>query len=143
MSNSSSSASSSSFALRRELELWDDVVCYCGELAPILPHWSGVHPGWQYYGCGTYKYRTGGKNCGFFEWANEEMPLRSKIVINRLREQNGDMLREIEALMIVEEKLMEENNLLKEEVQVLQGCKRDLKHAVRLLLCCVIFLFLL
>ncbi|KAJ4841078.1 hypothetical protein Tsubulata_046378 [Turnera subulata] len=138
----SSSSSSSSFALRVELDLWDDVLCYCIELAPILPQWSRRNPGRQYYGCGSYKYGTGGKNCGIFEWATRETDVRCQIVINPLREENADMLREIEELMIAEEKLRKENNGLKDAVQELKRSKRDLMRAVICLFVVVIFLMI-
>ncbi|KAJ4832763.1 hypothetical protein Tsubulata_019807 [Turnera subulata] len=138
----SSSSSSSSFALRAELDLWDDVLCYYGELAPTVPQWSRRNPGRQYYGCGSYKYETGGKNCDFFEWATGEMDVRCQIEINLLREENADMLREIEALMIVEEKLRKENNGLKDAVQELKRSKRDLMRAVICLFVVVVFLMI-
>ncbi|KAJ4815046.1 GRF zinc finger protein [Rhynchospora pubera] len=55
--------------------------CYCNEVVGLTTAWTPKNPGRRFFGCRFYG-KPGA--CRFFKWYDEEIPERSKEVINGL-----------------------------------------------------------
>ncbi|KAL4575262.1 hypothetical protein LXL04_022104 [Taraxacum kok-saghyz] len=57
--------------------------CYCGLSAPFSTSWSDKNPVRMYFGCQYWPDTN--KDCGFFEWYDDEVSEWYKEVLNKLK----------------------------------------------------------
>ncbi|KAJ1687008.1 hypothetical protein LUZ63_018398 [Rhynchospora breviuscula] len=69
--------------------------CHCNEVAVLTTAWTPKNPGRRFFGCRFYG-KPGA--CRFFRWYDEEIPERSKEVINGLLRRLNKLEREKEAM---------------------------------------------
>ncbi|KAK9989033.1 hypothetical protein SO802_029272 [Lithocarpus litseifolius] len=81
MEASSASATPSEGSLRRRAPC----MCYCpSPQKPVLViSWTDNNPGRRFYGCPNYWI---GKKCKFFQWVDDEICERGKVLIPEMRQ---------------------------------------------------------
>ncbi|KAB1200228.1 hypothetical protein CJ030_MR4G007296 [Morella rubra] len=73
-------SSFSSSSACRDTRNCEAKVCRCGLKAVIKTSWIDLNPGRRFYSCALYG-RQGQRQCGFFEWVDNETCLRGKEIL--------------------------------------------------------------
>ncbi|XP_050241862.1 uncharacterized protein LOC126690777 [Quercus robur] len=74
-----SSSMSSSGSLRKR----GPARCFCSERPVVVVSWTSDNPGRRFYGCPNYWV---GRKCKFFQWLDDEICERGKVLIPEQRQ---------------------------------------------------------
>ncbi|KAK9705532.1 hypothetical protein RND81_07G064200 [Saponaria officinalis] len=94
--------------------------CNCKVPLALRKSWTSENPGRRFFTCKFYNPGTNFRGCEFFKWYDQNQCGWQRDVINELVLEKKLLSKELEIVKVENSHLEEQNNRLKEEIELLR-----------------------